>query len=56
MATYGWGSPHPVEEWLLAEAYRFDFHQAMRLLALMRPEAEGLTVELLPVPAKEVTP
>jgi type VI secretion system protein ImpH len=39
MATYGWGSNRPVADWLFAEPYRFEFHQAVRLLEMLRPRA-----------------
>lgn len=47
MATYGWGTVYPVEEWLFEEGYRFDFYQAVRLLEMIYPEklAVGETVE-----------
>ena len=35
MGTEGWGSEHPVSEWLFKQAYRFDFYQAVRLLESM---------------------
>ena len=38
MATYGWGTVHPVEDWLFEEGYRFDFYQAVRLLEMIYPE------------------
>ncbi|HEY0006424.1 MAG TPA: type VI secretion system baseplate subunit TssG [Pyrinomonadaceae bacterium] len=34
MAFYGWGQDNPVDEWLFAEGYRFDFFQAVRLLEM----------------------
>lgn len=34
MAAHGWGKDSPVDEWLYAEAYRFDFFQAVRLLEM----------------------
>lgn len=34
MGAYGWGKNHPVIDWLLAEGYRFDFFQAVRLLEI----------------------
>ncbi|MEO5930382.1 MAG: type VI secretion system baseplate subunit TssG [Candidatus Kapaibacterium sp.] len=37
MASYGWGTEYPVADWLFEEGYRFDFHQAVRLLELMYP-------------------
>jgi len=39
MMTYGWQGNRSVEEWLLAEPYRFDFFQAVRLLELLNPKA-----------------
>lgn len=36
MAAYGWGKGSPVEKWLYAEGYRFDFFQAVRLLEQAR--------------------
>jgi type VI secretion system protein ImpH len=38
MATYGWGTVHPVKDWLFEEGYRFDFYQAVRLLEMIYPE------------------
>jgi type VI secretion system protein ImpH len=35
MGPYGWGKNHSVIEWLLAEGYRFDFFQAVRLLEII---------------------
>lgn len=32
MAAHGWGKSASVKEWLLAEAHRFDFYQAVALL------------------------
>ena len=32
MQTFGWNKSAPVEDWLYAEGYRFDFFQALRLL------------------------
>jgi type VI secretion system protein ImpH len=37
MASYGWGTDRPVEDWLFDEGYRFDFFQAVRLLAMRVP-------------------
>jgi type VI secretion system protein ImpH len=34
VAAHGWGKDSPVDEWLYAEAYRFDFFQAVRLLEM----------------------
>lgn len=32
MATYGWGTNHPLKDALFEEGYRFEFYQAVRLL------------------------
>jgi type VI secretion system protein ImpH len=45
VVAHGWGKDSPVDEWLYAEAYRFDFFQAVRLLemasATSTPVGEG---------------
>lgn len=42
---FGWQGKRSVEDWLMAEGYRFDFYQAVRLLELLDrssvPVAEG---------------
>lgn len=38
MGAFGWGTDHPVGEWLFEEGYRFDFFQAVRLLETMFSE------------------
>ncbi len=37
MGAYGWGTKRSVADWLFAEGYRFEFHQAVRLLELLYP-------------------
>lgn len=37
MAAHGWRSSASVAEWLEAEGWRFEFHQALRLLEMARP-------------------
>lgn len=53
MARHGWGTGHPVADWLLEEGYRFEFVQAVRLLEMMQPEriapAEGSNAAKEPV-------
>lgn len=53
MAAFGWQRERSLEEWLFAEAYRFDFFQAVRLLELIFPECaavgEGAEPEKEPV-------
>jgi type VI secretion system protein ImpH len=53
MAAFGWQRERSVEEWLFAEAYRFDFFQAVHLLELIFPESapvgEGAEPEKEPV-------
>jgi type VI secretion system protein ImpH len=39
MAGFGWQREKSVRDWLLAEPYRFDFYQAVRLLEIVAPEA-----------------
>ena len=39
MATYGWGTDGSVADWLFSEGYRFDFHQAVRLLEMLDRQA-----------------
>jgi type VI secretion system protein ImpH len=52
-AAFGWRREKSVEQWLFAEAYRFDFFQAVRLLEIIFPErtpvAEGSEPEKEPV-------
>ena len=38
MQTFGWNKSAPVEDWLYAEGYRFDFFQALRLLQKIAAE------------------
>ncbi|HEX8441582.1 type VI secretion system baseplate subunit TssG [Archangium sp.] len=53
MAGHGWATGRPVAEALFEAGYRFDFFQAVRLLALLRPEAprpgEGASPDEEPV-------
>ena len=42
MAAYGWGTNHSVADWLLAEAYRFDFYRAVTLLERLAPARESV--------------
>jgi len=42
MAAHGWGKSASVEEWLLAEAHRFDFYQAVALLEAMLAPPSGV--------------
>src|SRR5262245_54946222 len=39
--SYGWGTTGPVEDWLFAEGYRFDFFQAVRLLEMIEARDSG---------------
>lgn len=36
--TYGWKSEASVEEWLLAEPWKFEYFQAVKLLELLNPD------------------
>ncbi len=42
MGAFGWRSRRSVIEHLAAEAYRFDFHQAVRLIEQTHPEARSV--------------
>jgi type VI secretion system protein ImpH len=42
LTAYGWRTEHSVKDWLFAEAYRFDFFQAVKLLEALRPQAEPM--------------
>ncbi|EYF02869.1 type VI secretion system baseplate subunit TssG [Chondromyces apiculatus] len=42
MATHGWGKAAPLEDWLFAEGYRFDFFQAVALLEARAPGTRSL--------------
>ena len=52
MATYGWRTDRPVDEWLFAEGYRFDFYQATALLEGLHreqhPDAKPIGEEVEP--------
>src|SRR5277367_4658086 len=38
--TYGWKQKASVEEWLLAEPWRFEYFQAIKLLELLHPDRQ----------------
>lgn len=39
MAANGWGTDRPLRDLLFEAGWRFDFHQSVRLLELLRPDA-----------------
>lgn len=39
MATHGWGTAAPLEDWLFDEGFCFELFQAVRLLEALRPDA-----------------
>lgn len=56
MAAHGWGKSPSVKEWLLAEAHRFDFYQAVALLESVALAKKGADVEVDPQADVEVDP
>lgn len=48
MAAHGWGKSPSVREWLLAEAHRFDFYQAVALIEAMALAKKGADEDVEP--------
>ncbi len=51
MATHGWGTDHPLKDFLFDETYRFDFFQAVKLLEIIYSERTPVGTQ--PDPLKE---
>lgn len=56
MGDYGWGKNRSVIKWLFAEAYRFDFFQAVRLLEILYSPEKSLEDEGVELDAKAMIP
>jgi type VI secretion system ImpH/TssG family protein len=55
MGAYGWGKDHSVIEWLMAEGYRFDFFQAVRLLEILYSPEKSATDDGIELDTKALT-